>query len=44
MKLRKNLQEVITELKTNEEFKDNIVHWQVIERERGKTCTFSQIE
>ncbi|MDW7614662.1 DEAD/DEAH box helicase [Peribacillus simplex] len=40
MKLRKNLQEVITELKTNEDYKDNIVHWQVIEAKEAKHVPF----
>lgn len=40
MKLRKNLQEVITGLKTNEEFKDNIVHWQVIDAKEAKIVSF----
>lgn len=40
MKLRKNLQEVITGLKTNEEFKNNIVHWQVIDAKEAKIVSF----
>ena len=40
MKLRKNLKEVIKDLKTNEEFKDNIVHWQVIEAKEAKHVPF----
>ncbi|WP_342602126.1 DEAD/DEAH box helicase [Peribacillus sp. FSL E2-0159] len=40
MKLRKNLKEVIKDLKTNEEFKDNIVHWQVIEAKQAKHVPF----
>lgn len=40
MKLRKNLQEVINDLKINEDFKDNIVHWQVIEAKEAKHVPF----
>ncbi|QYF85317.1 DEAD/DEAH box helicase [Brevibacterium sp. PAMC21349] len=40
MKLRKNLLEVIKDLKTNEDFKDNIVHWQVIEAKEAKHVPF----
>jgi DEAD/DEAH box helicase domain-containing protein len=42
MKLRKNLLEVIKDLKTNEDFKDNIVHWQVIEAKEAKHVPFPE--
>ncbi len=37
MKLRKNLQEILKDLKMTEEFKDNIVHWHTIEEKEAKT-------
>ncbi|MGD6845090.1 DEAD/DEAH box helicase [Bacillus infantis] len=37
MKLRKNLQEILNDLKMTEEFKDNIVHWHTIEEKEAKT-------
>lgn len=44
MKIRKNLQEVMNVLQTNEQFKSNIVHWHTIEEKEAKTSPFpSQI-
>ncbi|PLS16308.1 ATP-dependent helicase [Bacillus sp. M6-12] len=40
MKLRKNLQELISELKTNEEFKDNIAHWHTINAKPASVVPF----
>jgi DEAD/DEAH box helicase domain-containing protein len=37
MKLRKNLQELLNDLKVTDEFKDNIVHWHTIEEKEAKT-------
>ncbi|MED3563620.1 DEAD/DEAH box helicase [Bacillus xiapuensis] len=38
MKLKKNLQEIISELKTNERFKENIVTWRTIEEKPAQTA------
>jgi DEAD/DEAH box helicase domain-containing protein len=37
MKLRKNLQEILKDLKMTDEFKDNIVHWHTIDEKEAKT-------
>ncbi|WP_230128890.1 DEAD/DEAH box helicase [Bacillus sp. CECT 9360] len=42
MKLRKNLQEIILELKNNEAFKDNIAHWHTIEPREASTVPFPE--
>ncbi|WP_026573234.1 DEAD/DEAH box helicase [Bacillus sp. UNC438CL73TsuS30] len=39
MKLKKNLQEIISELKTNEQFKENIVTWETIEEKPAQTVS-----
>ncbi|MDQ0271032.1 DEAD/DEAH box helicase [Cytobacillus purgationiresistens] len=38
MKVRKNLQEMITEIKKSERFKENVVHWHTIEEKEAKTA------
>ena len=36
MIIQKNLQEIINSLKSSEEYKENIVHWQTIEAKEAK--------
>ncbi|MBP2241328.1 DEAD/DEAH box helicase domain-containing protein [Cytobacillus eiseniae] len=38
MKVRKDLNELINELKNNDAYKENIVHWQTIEAKEAKTA------
>ncbi|TYR79972.1 DEAD/DEAH box helicase [Priestia megaterium] len=40
MKIRKNLQEVIDVLHTNERYQKNIVHWHTIDAKEAKTAPF----
>ncbi|MEH7157328.1 DEAD/DEAH box helicase [Neobacillus drentensis] len=40
MKLRKNLQEILTDLKINEQFKENIVTWHTIEEKHAQIVPF----
>ncbi|MFJ7725595.1 DEAD/DEAH box helicase [Neobacillus sp. NPDC097160] len=40
MKLRKSLQEILNELKINDEFKENIVTWQTIEEKPANVVPF----
>ncbi|MBA9027766.1 DEAD/DEAH box helicase [Peribacillus huizhouensis] len=40
MRLRKNLQEIMAELKSSEEYKFNIAHWHTIEEKLAKTAPF----
>ncbi|MGG1399457.1 DEAD/DEAH box helicase [Bacillus salipaludis] len=42
MKLKKNLQEIIYELKTNEQFKENIVTWVTIEEKPAQTVSMPE--
>ncbi|MEH7353524.1 DEAD/DEAH box helicase [Neobacillus drentensis] len=42
MKLRKSLQEILKELKINDEFKENIVTWQTIEEKPAQTVPFPE--
>ncbi|MED1468007.1 DEAD/DEAH box helicase [Bacillus salipaludis] len=42
MKLKKNLQEIISELKTNEQFKENIVTWETIEEKPAQTVSMPE--
>ncbi|RFU68453.1 DEAD/DEAH box helicase [Peribacillus saganii] len=42
MKLRKNLQELISELKTNEDFKDNIAHWHTIDAKPASVVPYPE--
>ena len=42
MSIHKNLQEIINRLKSNEEFKENIVHWQTIEAKEAKLVDFPE--
>ncbi|MBI0576093.1 DEAD/DEAH box helicase [Neobacillus cucumis] len=42
MKLKKNLQEIISELKTNEQFKENIVTWETIEEKPAQTVSLPE--
>ncbi|WHY65466.1 DEAD/DEAH box helicase [Neobacillus sp. SuZ13] len=37
MKLRKNLQEILTDLKINDQFKENIVTWHTLEEKQAQT-------
>src|SRR4051794_7183309 len=37
MKLRKSLQEILTDLKINDQFKENIVTWHTIEEKQART-------
>jgi DEAD/DEAH box helicase domain-containing protein len=42
MKLKKNLQEILVELKINDNFKENIVTWQTIEEKPAQTVSLPQ--
>ncbi|MDR6998114.1 DEAD/DEAH box helicase [Neobacillus niacini] len=42
MKLKKSLQEIISELKTNEQFKENIVIWRTIEEKPAQTVSLPE--
>ncbi|MFD0827834.1 DEAD/DEAH box helicase [Neobacillus sp. M.A.Huq-85] len=42
MKLKKNLQEIISELKTNEQFKENILTWETIEEKPAQTVSLPE--
>ena len=42
MSIHKNLQEIINRLKSNEEYKENIVHWQTIEAKEAKLVDFPE--
>ncbi|MDQ0218943.1 DEAD/DEAH box helicase [Peribacillus cavernae] len=42
MKVRKNLQELITDLKHNEDYSDNIVHWHTIEPIEASSVPFPE--
>jgi len=40
MNLRKSLQEIMSQLKLTDDYKENIVHWQTIEAKEAKTVDF----
>ena len=42
MKLRKSLQEILKDLRINDEFKENIVTWQTIEEKPAQTVPFPE--
>jgi len=42
MKLRKSLQEILKDLRMNDEFKENIVTWQTIEEKPAQTVPFPE--
>jgi len=42
MNVRKNLQNMITELTHSEEFKENIVHWQTLEAKEARVIEFPE--
>ncbi len=42
MKFKKSLQEILEELKINDEFKENIVTWRTIEEKPAQTCSIAR--
>ena len=43
MNMRKSLQDLLSQLKLSDEFKENIVHWETIEAKGSKDGQFSRI-
>src|SRR3954447_2651665 len=42
MNMRKSLQDLLSQLKVSDEFKENIVHWETIEEKKAKTIDFPE--